>query len=114
MSKPEPKIYISGPITGTDDYMERFAAAERHLRELGYGIKILNPAKENAVMASMGASYYSIMHQCLREMQGCNMIYMIKGWQGSKGARLEYAYADAMGFEICYEDPADGEKEQQT
>ena len=23
------KIYISGPITGTDDYMERFAAAQR-------------------------------------------------------------------------------------
>ena len=26
------RVYISGPITGTDDYMERFAEAEEKLR----------------------------------------------------------------------------------
>lgn len=30
------KIYISGAINGTDDYMERFAKAEKELTEQGY------------------------------------------------------------------------------
>ena len=29
------KIYISGAITGTDDYMERFAKAEKELTAKG-------------------------------------------------------------------------------
>lgn len=34
----EPKIYISGAITGTDDYLERFTKAETKLRSRGYDI----------------------------------------------------------------------------
>ena len=40
------KIYISGAITGTDDYMERFVKAEKELTENGYSA--INPAKVNA------------------------------------------------------------------
>ena len=40
------KIYISGAITGIDDYMERFAKAEKKLTEQGYSV--VNPAKVNA------------------------------------------------------------------
>ena len=40
------KIYISGAITGTDDYMERFEKAEKELAEKGYSV--VNPAKVNA------------------------------------------------------------------
>ena len=40
------KIYISGAITGTDDYMEQFAKAEKELTEQGYSV--VNPAKVNA------------------------------------------------------------------
>ena len=40
------KIYISGPISGTDDFMERFASMETRLHELGYAV--INPAKECA------------------------------------------------------------------
>lgn len=32
----ENRIYISCAITGTDDYMERFAKAEKELTEQGY------------------------------------------------------------------------------
>ena len=38
------RIYISGAITGTDDYMARFERAERKLRERGE-TEIINPAK---------------------------------------------------------------------
>lgn len=43
------KIYISGAITGTDDYVERFAKAEKELTEQGYSV--VNPAKVNAQLS---------------------------------------------------------------
>lgn len=40
------RVYISGSITGTDDYMERFSKAEKELEAQGFGV--INPAKVNA------------------------------------------------------------------
>ena len=37
------KIYLSGPITGTKDYMKRFAEAEQRLTERGHSV--INPAR---------------------------------------------------------------------
>ena len=37
------RVYISGPITGIDDYMERFSNAEKELKE--QGLSVVNPAK---------------------------------------------------------------------
>ena len=43
------KIYISGPITGTSDYQERFEAAEQIINANGGGdIVAVNPVKETA------------------------------------------------------------------
>ena len=42
------KVYISGAITGTDDYMERFKAAEDELT--GEGMSVINPAHANSYM----------------------------------------------------------------
>ena len=40
------KIYISGAISNTDDFMERFAKEEKELTEQGWSV--INPAKVNA------------------------------------------------------------------
>ena len=37
-------IYISGPITGEKDYMERFMNAETRINKVTYGDVIINPA----------------------------------------------------------------------
>ena len=42
------KIYISGAISGTKDYMERFARAEKELTEKGWSV--VNPAKDMIIM----------------------------------------------------------------
>lgn len=39
------RVYISGPITGTEDYMERFAKAEEKLTAAGH--QVYNPAHAN-------------------------------------------------------------------
>lgn len=94
------KIYISGPITGTDDYMERFANAEKELTEQGYSV--VNPAKVNAQLPS-DTDYedYMKMSFCMLDM--CDAIYMLKGWKKSCGANREYGYAMAMDKTIIHE-----------
>ena len=40
------KVYISGPITGHDDYMERFEEAEQEIRnKFGDNIEVVNKGK---------------------------------------------------------------------
>lgn len=94
------KIYISGAITGTDDYMERFAKAEKELTENGYSA--INPAKVNAQLPEdTGYEEYMKMSFCMLTM--CDGIYMLKGWRKSRGANREYCYAMEKRKTIMYE-----------
>ena len=93
------KIYISGAITGTDNYMERFAKAEKELTEQGYSV--VNPANVNAQLPS-DTTYeeYMKMSFCMLDM--CDSIYML-GWSESCGANRELGYAMARDKIIMYE-----------
>ena len=94
------KIYISGAITGIDDYMERFAKAEKELTERGYSV--VNPAKVNAQLPEdTGYEEYMKMSFCMLDM--CEAIYMLKCWKKSCGANREYGYALANDMIIMYE-----------
>ena len=88
------KIYISGAISNTDDYMERFAKAEKELTENGYSA--VNPAKVNAQLPE-DTSYeeYMKMSFCMLDM--CDGIYLLKGWEKSCGSNRELGYAMAKG-----------------
>lgn len=94
------KIYISGAITGTDDYMERFAKAEKELTEQGYSV--VNPAKVNAQLPEDTIyEEYMRMSFCMLDM--CDSIYLLKGFEKSCGANREYSYALAKDMIIMYE-----------
>ena len=66
------RVYISGAITGTVGYLERFSIAEEKLKTLGY-------------------------HKM------CDGIYMIPGWEDSRGAKLEYTYARCVDMVVIEE-----------
>ena len=94
------KIYISGAISGTDDYMERFAKAEKELTDKGYSV--VNPAKVNAQLPENTSNEeYMKMSFCMLDM--CDGIYMLKGWKKSWGANREYGYAMAKEKTIFIE-----------
>lgn len=82
-----PKVYISGAITGTKDYMERFAQAEKELTERGYSV--INPAKVNAQLPD-DTTYEEYMKMSLAMLDMCDYICMLDGWEKSNGACLEY------------------------
>ena len=94
------KIYISGAITGTDDYMERFAKAEKELTEQGYSV--VNPAKVNSQLPE-DTSCEDYMKMCFCMLDICEAIFMLQGWSKSCGANRELGYAMAKDMIIMYE-----------
>lgn len=94
------KVYISGAITGTDDYMERFARAEAVLT--GIGNSVINPAKVNAQLPK-DTTYEEYMKMSLFMLDMCDTIYMLNGWEKSCGANREYGYAMAKDKIIVFE-----------
>lgn len=95
------RIYISGKITGTTDFMERFAEAERKLKEKGH--KVLNPAHANSYMPD-DATHKEYMKISFALLDMADAIYMLEGWKDSKGANQEYGYALAKNYLIFEEE----------
>ncbi len=94
------KIYISGKITGTTDFAERFAKAEEHLRKQGFDV--INPVKECADIPE-DASWEIYMRRCVKLLADCKYIYLLKGWDNSKGAIVEKWLAHSLGIETMFE-----------
>lgn len=95
------KVYISGPVTGTEDYMERFRAAEEKLKAAGH--MVYNPAAVNSRMPE-GTAYGEYMRVSFLLLGMAEAVYMLEGWQQSGGAKMEYAVAEGMGYKLMFEE----------
>lgn len=93
------RIYISGPVSGLDeaDVRMRFSAAEWRLQ--GEGRDVVNPVR----LCSSGWDWGRSMRVRLSHLLGCDAIYMLKGWKGDRGSRLEHFIALKLGMEITVE-----------
>jgi hypothetical protein len=98
-------IYISGKITGTDDYMERFARVEEELTAQGYAV--VNPAKVNAMLPEDHMSHEMYMVTSIAMLSLCSTIYMMEGYETSAGALQELRYAVDHNLDIWKEDSND-------
>jgi nucleoside 2-deoxyribosyltransferase len=91
------KIYISGAITNNPNYIEQFNEAENVLKSLGH--KVINPVALNA----FPFNYQEFMQICFKLIDLSDGIYMLNGWENSKGANAELSYANALGKNVYYQ-----------
>lgn len=93
------KTYISGPLAGVDpsDAMTVFRAAE--VRLFCEGHDVVNPVR----LCSSGWDWGRSMRVRLSHLLGCDAVYMLKGWKGDRGSRLEHFVALKLGMEITVE-----------
>lgn len=79
-------------------FQRRFASTARKLDDKFKGCKIVNPANLCGVFEE--GTYSEYMHICLELIKMCDAIYMMPGWETSKGATKEYEYAKKLGLII--------------
>lgn len=99
-------IYVSGKITGTSDYAERFSSVEDRLIAEGY--EVLNPVRTGKwlerYLAPEKPTWVQYMKCTIATMMKADYIYMMSGWNQSKGARLERFLARVLKYNIIYEE----------
>ena len=95
-------IYISGKVTGTTDYKERFAKAEKKLHEMFPNALIANPVRVTEPIEKF--SYATCMDVDIALLKHCDAIYMLHGYEDSEGAKLELAIAKTYHIKILRED----------
>lgn len=93
------RIYLSGPITGVENYKCIFGAYALRLWRQNW--IVVNPAK--ACPSDWG--YWRCMARCIRLELGCEAIAMIPGWEKSRGAKIEHRIARMLGLRIIYLQP---------
>lgn len=92
--------YIAGPMTGYPEFnYPAFAAAAEELR--AQGRTVISPAELHPADPSVAWDWY--LRRDLAELVKCSHIYLLNGWQNSKGANLEYSVALTLGMTIHHQ-----------
>lgn len=93
-------VYISGKINDNPNFREDFTRAEMWLKLKN--LKAINPVKVCAELPELTYEQYLKIDYNLIDL--ASAVFMIKGWQNSRGARAELAYAKSLNKQIMYEE----------
>lgn len=120
------RLYLSGAMTGLPDHNRpAFDEAAKRLREQGHFV--INPAELSALFATplgletafrvyndpsdsstedvnrLNNIAEQVMQADLAAVRSCDAIYLLRGWETSRGAKRELAEAIAHGLTIMQE-----------
>lgn len=84
------RVYISGPITGVVGAEEYFKEAEQKIEAAGF--IAINPYTLINGFGKLRWDDYIDMDLAI--LKKCNCIYMLNGWQNSRGATIEKEFAE--------------------
>lgn len=92
------RYYLSGPMTGVEEH--NFPLFNKIARELRHkGLEVVNPAEHPPQQ-----SWEDYLRYDIRLLIDCNFIVLLPGWEGSRGAKLEYHVAAGLGLKVVDSD----------
>ena len=90
-------IYLSGPITGSQNYRQEFSEAKAFWIRRGF--EVINPVELDAILPASiirgatekhyGEEYHKIMDVDLALLRMCDAVGFLRGWEESRGAVQE-------------------------
>ncbi len=99
-------IYIAGPMSGLPNYNhDAFLAAAERIRAqaamLHQEYAVINPARNFGGYQEMTHAQY--MRYSIHQLLIVDAVYMLTGWEKSKGAVCEHTIAQSLKLDIYYE-----------
>lgn len=92
-------VYICGKMTGLPDYNRpQFNAAAAQLRATGHIVH--NPAE---IAGQPDWEWSDYMRHALKAMLECDTLFVLTGYQTSKGATIEIELAGTLGMPVIYQ-----------
>jgi nucleoside 2-deoxyribosyltransferase len=110
-------IYIAGPMTGYPEFnFPAFDKAKETLKQNGW--EVLSPADIDREMgfdptgktgneALPIGMFENIVRRDVEAILQSDSIYMLSGWQNSRGARAELGVAEWLGIQVIFENDED-------
>lgn len=100
-------VYIAGPYTGVDlkavdnnIQLSRSAAVELARNGIGFISPCLNSAHFESMLGADDPGYEFWIRMTMEMLKRCDAIFMVPGWETSRGARAEFAWASANGMPV--------------
>ncbi|HEV57525.1 MAG TPA: DUF4406 domain-containing protein [Phycisphaerales bacterium] len=91
------RLYLAGPMTGHPGHnVQAFHAAAARLRAAGWDV--VNPAENFGGRTDLPRAHY--MRTDVAALVRCEAIALLPGWQGSRGAKVEYLLACELALKI--------------
>lgn len=93
------KLYLAGPVTGysVSERVATFRNKKAMLERAGF--YVINPCE----LSPPGKDWNKSMRTDISSMMKCDTIYLLRGWERSKGVQLELHIALALGFDVMVE-----------
>lgn len=98
----EKRTYVSGKITGYDINFAKRKFKKTSLLLIEAGRVPVNPFDISEYHPDKKWADY--MLEDIKELFSCEAIVMHSDWRESRGAQIELAIAEILGFEIIYEE----------
>lgn len=93
------RVYISGPMTGMPELnFPAFHEAAKRWRD--GGAEVVSPAELNP---DPNAEWLDCMRCDIRALVDCDAIFMLHGWENSKGANVEKYIAEALKMDVYFQ-----------